>query len=154
MCDLVFSILDILPAAILHTGGPSLWGYPQTLSAFLKINFYWSTVALQCYVSFCCAAKWVSYTYTYIASFLDFLPIWVTTEYWVQFPLLYSRFSLVICFIPRSPALYVNSLPLSTILYIVVYMCQSQSPNSPPLFSHFICVSISALQINSSVPFF
>ena len=36
----------------------------------------------------------------------------VTTEHWVEFPVLYSRFSLL------------------SILYIVVYICQSQSPNS------------------------
>ena len=46
------------------------------------------------------------------------------------------------------------------ILYIVVYICQSQSPNSSPSplgvhkFFLYICVSISALQISSSVPFF
>ena len=37
--DLVFSILDALPPGILHTGGPSLWGYPQKLSALLKLIF-------------------------------------------------------------------------------------------------------------------
>ena len=39
ICDLVFSILDTLPPAMLHTGGPFLWGYPQKLSAFLKLIF-------------------------------------------------------------------------------------------------------------------
>ena len=28
-----------------------------TLFSFLKINFYWSIVDLQCYVSFCCTAS-------------------------------------------------------------------------------------------------
>ena len=32
-------------------------------------------VALQCCVSLYCTAKWISYMYTYIPSFLDFLPI-------------------------------------------------------------------------------
>ena len=41
---------------------------------FFIINFYWTIVDLQCCISFCCAAKWISYTYAYISSFLDFLP--------------------------------------------------------------------------------
>ena len=36
------------------------------------INFYWSIVALQC---FCCIAKWISYMYTHIHSFLDCAPV-------------------------------------------------------------------------------
>ena len=58
--------------------------------------------------------------------------------------MLYSRFSLVIY------------------SYIVVYIFQSQSPNRfhPPsalgihMFVLYICVSISALQMGSSLPFF
>ena len=38
----------------------------------------------QCCVSFCCTAKLISSTY--IPSFVDFLPIWVTTEHWIEFP--------------------------------------------------------------------
>ena len=45
---------------------------------FFFLTFYWSIVALQCYVSFYCIARWISYTETYIPSCLDFLPIWVT----------------------------------------------------------------------------
>ena len=40
---------------------------------FCKNNFYWNIVALQCYISFCCIAVWISYTY--VPLFMDFLPI-------------------------------------------------------------------------------
>ena len=41
----------------------------------LCINFYWNTVALQCFVSFFCTAKLITYMFTYIPSFLEWLPI-------------------------------------------------------------------------------
>ena len=55
----------------------------------------------------------VNQLYVYMYLFLDFLPIWVTTEHQVEFPVLYSRF-------------------LSSVLNIVsvVYVCQSQFPSS------------------------
>ena len=71
--------------------------------SFFK-NFYWSTVALQCCVNFYCTAKWISYTY--IPSFLGFFPIKVTIEHWIEFPALYSRFSLVICFIHSNSSYF------------------------------------------------
>ena len=43
-------------------------------------NFSWSIVALQWCVCFCCAAMWISHTYTYIPSSLDFLPTEVITS--------------------------------------------------------------------------
>ena len=40
--------------------------------------------------------------YTYIPSFLDFLPIPVIIDHWVEFPVLHNRFLLVIYFIHSS----------------------------------------------------
>ena len=72
----------------------STWTYFSTsrlvcTHIFFKVNFYWSVVALQCGVSFCCAAKWISHADTYICSILDFLPIQVAVEHWVEFPVLF-----------------------------------------------------------------
>ena len=39
------------------------------------------------------------HVYIYSPFFLDFLPVEVTTERWVEFPVVYSRYSLVIYFI-------------------------------------------------------
>ena len=41
----------------------------------LKKIFYWAVVNLQCHVSLRCTEKQISYTYTYIHSFLDSFPI-------------------------------------------------------------------------------
>ena len=41
------------------------------------------------------AVKWSE---SVIATLLDFSPVLVITEYWVELPVLYSRFLLVICF--------------------------------------------------------
>ena len=73
---------------------------------FFFLISYWCVVALQCCVLFCCIAKWNRYTHTHTHThthiypflFLNFPPIQVTKEHWVEFPVLYSKFSLVICF--------------------------------------------------------
>ena len=89
------------------------------------VFFHWSLVALQCCVSFYCTAKWI--IYIYISPLLDFLRVLVTAEHWVDFPVLYSGFSLSI--------LYTVS---------IVYVCQFQYPNSPthppfPLWYPYVC---------------
>ena len=83
-----------------------LWKGISFFNVCILINFYWSIVDLPCCVSFRCTAKWISYTYRYIHSFLDSIPIMVITEYWVSFPVLYSRSLLFICFICSN--IYVN----------------------------------------------
>ena len=50
---------------------PDLYVFNTFLKIFLSFFFffkhlYWSIIALQCSVSFCCITTWISYTYTYI----------------------------------------------------------------------------------------
>ena len=42
---------------------------------YVFILFYWTTIALQYCVSFCCTASWISYMYTHILSLLSLPPI-------------------------------------------------------------------------------
>ena len=50
--------------------------YPVGLLNPRHSSFYWSGIALQCRVSFCYTAAWISYMYAYIHSFLR-LPLFV-----------------------------------------------------------------------------
>ena len=57
---------------------------------FKTFTLYWnvSRVDLHCCVSFSCIAKWFSYTYAPVYSFLYSFPIQVVTEHWAEFPVL------------------------------------------------------------------
>ena len=78
-------------------------------SCFIMSSFYCIAVIL-----------YNSYSYTHICSFLDFFPIMVTTEHWVEFPVLYSRFLLVIYFMSISVSQFIT-LPLSSLVSICLF---------------------------------
>ena len=84
---------------------------------------------------------------THIPSFLDFLPIQVSTEHWVEVPVIHSQFSLVTYFMSHS-CIHVNAnLPIHL----------NPLPTSPLgvyMFVLYVCVSISAWQIPSFRPLF
>ena len=98
---------------------------------------------LQYCISLCCAAKWISHTYTYIPPFLDFLPISVTTEHWIESPVLYSRFSWVICFIHINS---INSVDMSN------PVSQFISPSFP--YVCFLCLCLYFCFVNKVVYIF
>ena len=50
-----------------------------------------------------------SYTYTYIHSSSDSFPIWVISEYWVVFPVLYSRSLLFVYFLCSTVCVLIPS---------------------------------------------
>lgn len=107
-------------------------------SRSLYFFFNWVWLLLQCCVKACYAAV-SCYMYEIVHCFLDFLPLSSL-----------SAISTVSC------AIIVGSHLLS-ILYIIVWVCQSSLPVHPTLsllmFVLYICGSVSALQISSSVHF-
>ena len=44
---------------VLFRGAGVVWDF------FVVVNFYWNTVDLQYYVSFCCMVKWISFIHTH-----------------------------------------------------------------------------------------
>ena len=86
--------------------------FSESFSIYLFLNLiYWSIVDLQGCISYRCTAKWISHTYKYVHSLF---PIQIITNYWVDFPVLYSRFSLIIYFIQNVYMLFLppnSSLP-------------------------------------------
>ena len=111
--------------------------------SLFKIDFCWSIVAVQCYnLTVILSYSKVNQLNIY-PLFLDSLLIQVTAEHWIEFPVLCGRFSLGYLF--------------------YIYQCTYVNPNLPihsvPIFSlgshrffFYLCDSISALQISSSVP--
>ena len=85
----------------------------------MTILFYWSIVDLQCCANFCCTAKWLLYIYIYILFYILF-------HYGLSQNIEYSS----LC--------YTVGLCCLSILYTIVCICYSQTPNpflphTPPL---------------------
>ena len=95
--------------------------------SFLK-KFCWSTVDLQCFDNFCYTTKWFSYAHTYIHYYSDYFPIQIITEYWVAFPVLYSRSPLASHSIYQSVHTPVpNPKPILTPIFLVTIIFFSKS---------------------------
>ena len=102
---------SVHPRIISFSVSPAVLSIDHKLSKALQTlkNMCWSMVAIQCCVIFRHTVKWICHKYINIyVYFLDSFPIQPLAEYWVEFPVLYSRSLLVIC------------------LHIVLYICQSQ----------------------------
>ena len=103
----------------------------------LKFIFilYWSIVDLQHFVSFRCPAKWFRYTHTHTHSFSGSFPIQAITEYQAEFPVLYSRFLLIVYFIYSCvQVLILNSFKalLFLALFFLLTSLQRTEGLSPP----------------------
>ena len=79
--------------SVLHIRWPKYWSFSFSISpsneysGLISFRMDW----LECCVSFRYTIKWLSYTYTYIHSFLRYIII----EYWVELSVLYSRSLLI-----------------------------------------------------------
>ena len=121
---------------------------------FVFQHLYWSIIALQWCVSFCCITKWISYTYTYISISL---PSCIPLPPSLSHP---SRWSQSIKLISLCYAAASHKL---SILHLVVYICPchsltlSQLTLPPPRVLKsilYVCVFIPVLPLRSSEPFF
>ena len=125
--------------------------------------FYWSIVALQCFVSLCCTTTWISYVYTsiYLSIYLSHLPLdppapnpsrlsRSITERWSELPVLYSSFPLAIYF--TWQCIYVGAalsahptvtLPLCPhVSSLRLYICANRFISTTSLSTPYICVNI------------
>ena len=98
------------------------------LHSFLNYFFCWDIVYLQCCTSFKHMAQWFNYTYICVCVyfFLHSLPLYVLTEYHVEFPVLYSRSLLVIYLYMKVKVKSLSDVRLFATPWTVAY----QSPHS------------------------
>ena len=120
---------------------------------FFKKHLYWSIIALQWCVSFCCIKKQISYMYTYIPispPSCVFLPTSLShPSRWSQ-----STELISLCYVAASHQL--------SILHLIVYICPchsltlSQLTLPPPRVLKsilYVSISIPVLPLGCSEPF-
>ena len=120
---------------------------------FFLINVYWSPVASQYYVSFCCTTKWISHMHTYVP---------ISPPSWAYLPSSLSHPSRSSQSTDLISLCYAAASHWLSILHLVVYIrrCYSHFAPASPLPHHvlkcilYVYIFISALQLGSSVPFF
>ena len=104
-------------------------------STYFKINFYWSSIALQSYFSFCCTAKWL---YVYIYSlFFRFLFLLKSPQSIGQRSLSYTIRShqLSLLYISSVHVSILNIFVLDKVVDGIVYITYIPAP--PQLWIYF-----------------
>ena len=131
----------------------SLFRVPFFFLFFFLIDLYWSIIASQYCVSFCCTTKWISYVYTHVP---------ISPPSWASLPSSLSHSSRSLQSTKPISLCYAAASHQPTILHSVVYICWCYSSTQLPLPTpcpqvHSLCLplySCPAARFISTIFFF